>query len=166
MSDTIFLQRTIENARKSLALGGYPASSLIIDSNGVIVVEKVNEAITNNDPTAHGEIECIREVCQKLTTLDLTGFTLYATLEPCLMCISACYWARIRRVVFAVRKEVLDRNNYEGNFSYDGIIDKFNNTIELVHVQEHEEEAVDLLRQWETKFRKDWQYSNQKDNSK
>ncbi|MFQ5891514.1 MAG: nucleoside deaminase, partial [Candidatus Methanofastidiosia archaeon] len=57
------------------------------------------------DITAHAEIHAIRDACKKLNTIDLSGCVIYSTCEPCLMCFSACYWAKISKIVYGTRIE-------------------------------------------------------------
>lgn len=75
-------------------------------------------AVTH-DPTAHAEINAIRKVAMLLETDDLFNFTLYSTLEPCHMCLSAAAWARIPRVFFGAYKHDVDANLFDikGDFS-------------------------------------------------
>ncbi|MEM8501467.1 MAG: nucleoside deaminase, partial [Pseudomonadota bacterium] len=63
----------------------------------------VNRVVANCDPTSHGEIEAMRAAGRALGTWDLSGCTLYATCEPCKMCVAAMYWARIERLFYACR---------------------------------------------------------------
>ncbi len=99
--DDQFLARAIELARKAGSSGqGGPFGAVIV-RDGAIVAEGCNRVIAMNDPTAHAEIGAIRSACALLASYHLTGCTLYASSEPCPMCLSAAYWARIERIVFA-----------------------------------------------------------------
>ena len=68
---------------------------------GRIVAEGANRVTASCDPTAHAEIVAIRAAATALGRFSLEGLTLYASCEPCPMCLAACYWARLDRVVFA-----------------------------------------------------------------
>ena len=99
--DDRFLARAIELAARGSTLGeGGPFGAVIVHQ-GEIVSEGWNRVIVSKDPTAHAEIGAIRMACAALEHFHLHGCTLYASSEPCPMCLSAAYWARIERIVFA-----------------------------------------------------------------
>ena len=77
---------------------GDQAFGAIVVRNGVIVGEAPSRVVTNRDPTAHGEIEAIRDAARRLGTNDLTGCELYTSFRPCPMCETAASWARIARI--------------------------------------------------------------------
>jgi tRNA(Arg) A34 adenosine deaminase TadA len=79
--------------------GGPFGAVIVLD--GRIVGRGHNEVLHRNDPTAHAEIQAIREACAHLGSPSLEGCTLYATGEPCPMCLAAIHWARLDRVVYA-----------------------------------------------------------------
>ncbi|WP_434516070.1 nucleoside deaminase [Dechloromonas sp. ARDL1] len=100
-SDDVFLTRAVELARCGSEAGdGGPFGAVII-RDGQIIAESWNRVVADRDPTAHAEISAIRSACAQLGDFHLTGCTLYASSEPCPMCLAAAYWARIERVVFA-----------------------------------------------------------------
>ena len=99
--DDFFLARAIELAQKSSELGeGGPFGAVIV-REGKIIAEGWNRVVTSHDPTAHAEISAIRSACAAVDSFHLPNSTLYASSEPCPMCLSAAYWARIERIVFA-----------------------------------------------------------------
>ena len=99
--DDFFLARAIELAQKGSELGeGGPFGAVIV-REGKIIAEGWNRVVTSHDPTAHAEISAIRSVCATVDSFHLPNSTLYASSEPCPMCLSAAYWARIERIVFA-----------------------------------------------------------------
>lgn len=79
---------------------GGPFGCVIADSNGKIIGRGHNRVVKNNDPTAHGEIQAIRDACKYLSTFDLSDCVLYTTSEPCGMCLYACMWANIKTVYY------------------------------------------------------------------
>ncbi len=103
MNDKHFLNLAIEKARESLQSGGFPAGALVV-KNGEIVSSGISIGAKLNDPTSHAETSSIREACIKLKTTDLSGATLYASLQPCLMCFSVANWSGISRIVFGCKK--------------------------------------------------------------
>lgn len=99
--DALFLARAIELAKKGSELGeGGPFGALIV-CDGKIIAEAWNRVVASNDPTAHAEISAIRAACAAVNSFHLPNSTLYASSEPCPMCLSAAYWAHIERIVFA-----------------------------------------------------------------
>ena len=92
-----FMKKAIELSIKSVNNGGGPFGSVIVKGDKIIA-EGSNKVTSNNDPTAHGEIVAIREACKKLNNFSLNGCELYSTCEPCPMCLSAIYWARIDKI--------------------------------------------------------------------
>jgi guanine deaminase len=99
--DDQFLARAITLAQQGSENGeGGPFGAVIVH-DGKIIAEGWNRVVASGDPTAHAEISAIRSACAALGNFHLTGCTLYASSEPCPMCLSAAYWARIERIVFA-----------------------------------------------------------------
>ena len=96
-----FMRQAIAAALAGVRTGeGGPFGAAVVRGSEVLAVA-CNRVISRNDPTAHAEIEAIRAACGRLRTFDLTGCELYATCEPCPMCLAAAYWARVTRVVHA-----------------------------------------------------------------
>ena len=99
--DDYFLARAVELAARGSEAGeGGPFGAVIV-RDGKIVAEGWNRVVASHDPTAHAEIGAIRAACIDSGDFHLHGCTLYASSEPCPMCLSAAYWARIGRIVFA-----------------------------------------------------------------
>ncbi|MBF0170560.1 MAG: nucleoside deaminase [Nitrospinae bacterium] len=95
------LARAVELARTGMEAGaGYPFGAVIVKA-GVVVAEAHNRVLANHDPTAHAEIEALRLAGRTLATHDLTGCVLYASGEPCPMCLGAIYWSGIVEVYYA-----------------------------------------------------------------
>jgi tRNA(adenine34) deaminase len=97
--DTGFIRRALELARQAAAAGEIPVGAVLV-LNGEVVGEGSNSPISRADPTAHAEIQAIRDAAGKLSNYRLPGTTLYVTLEPCAMCVGAILHARVARVVF------------------------------------------------------------------
>jgi guanine deaminase len=98
--DEKFLQQAIRISENNVENGEGPFGA-VLTKDGVIMSSAGNRVISSNDPTAHAEINVIREAAEKLKTFDLSGCTIYCSCEPCPMCLSAIYWARIDRIVYA-----------------------------------------------------------------
>lgn len=103
-TDAIYLKKAIEIACLSVEQNGGPFGAIIVKDNQIIGTGN-NQVTQNNDPTAHAEIMAIRDACNTLNNFSLEGCTLYSSCEPCPMCMSAIYWSRLERVVFAATEQ-------------------------------------------------------------
>ena len=112
-----FMKRAIELSIKSVNNGGGPFGSVIVKGDKIIA-EGSNKVTSNNDPTAHGEIVAIREACKKLNNFSLNGSELYSTCEPCPMCLSAIYWARIDKIYYANTREDARKIDFDDSLIY------------------------------------------------
>jgi tRNA(Arg) A34 adenosine deaminase TadA len=92
-----FARRAIELRRQAEARGDQPYGAVVV-KDGRIVGEGVSAVIARGDPTAHAEMEAIREAARRLGTRDLGGAELYGSSRACLMCETAAYWARVSRM--------------------------------------------------------------------
>ena len=103
------MRRALELASYAVESGcGGPFGAVVARADGdapgaprAIWAEGYNRVLVDDDPTAHAEIVAIRRACERLGSFQLAGFELYASCEPCPMCLSAALWARVDRVVFA-----------------------------------------------------------------
>jgi len=94
------MRRAIALGRRGMKAGhGGPFGAVVV-RRGAIVGEGWNRVVATGDPTAHGEIVAIRAACRRLARFRLSGCDLYTSGEPCPMCLSAIYWARIDRIFF------------------------------------------------------------------
>lgn len=100
MNEQAFLRRCIEIASTSVTTGGGPFGALIV-RDGEIVGESPNRVAVSNDPTAHAEVEAIRAAAWNLGDPHLGGCILFASCEPCPMCLAAALWAHVSGIVFA-----------------------------------------------------------------
>jgi tRNA(Arg) A34 adenosine deaminase TadA len=99
MNDEALMRRAIALACKAIEAGQMPVAA-VLARDGAIVAEAHNTVWRDTDPTAHAEMNCLRRAESLLKTIDLSGATIYATLEPCPMCLAAIHWARVDRAVF------------------------------------------------------------------
>jgi guanine deaminase len=93
----------------------------VIAAGDEVVATGVNRVTTELDPTAHAEICAIREACRKLGRFSLQGCTLYSSCEPCPMCLSAIYWARLDGLCFAASRQDAARAGFDDSFLYEQI---------------------------------------------
>jgi guanine deaminase len=120
-SKLLYMDLAVEQADESVRVGGGPFGAVIVDRNNIIIAKAHNEVVLNCDPTAHAEIQCIRYACSKMRTHDLTGCTLYSSCEPCSMCLSAIYWARIDKIYYGNTREDAKDIGFDDSFIYDEI---------------------------------------------
>ena len=107
---------SIENIDK----GGGPFGAVIVKDDEIIATG-VNTVTLSNDPTAHAEVSAIRNACKKLSTFKLTGCTVYSSCEPCPMCLSALYWAGVKKIYYGNTKEDAAAIDFSDKFIYDEI---------------------------------------------
>ncbi|HSI87923.1 MAG TPA: nucleoside deaminase [Pyrinomonadaceae bacterium] len=113
-----FMLRAIELARSGMeANAGGPFGSVVVN-NGRIVGEGNNRVTSTNDPTAHAEIVAIREACRHLDTFELAGSVIYASCEPCPMCLAAIYWSRAERIYIACDRNDAARAGFDDAYIY------------------------------------------------
>lgn len=94
----------------------------VIVKNNVIIARGNNQVVSTNDPTAHAEINAIRNACRHLGAFQLDGCQLYASCEPCPMCLGAIYWARPERVFYACTRADAARIGFDDQFIYEEIM--------------------------------------------
>lgn len=111
------MRRAIELSLRNVAEGGGPFGA-VVARGGEIVAEGVNRVTAQCDPTAHAEVAAIRAAARKLGTFDLSGCDIYASCEPCPMCLGAIYWARLDRLFYAATKDDAARAGFDDAFIY------------------------------------------------
>jgi len=99
-----WMELAIQQARLAEKIDEVPVGAVLVQDDQLIASAH-NQPITNNDPTAHAEIQLLRKAGEKLNNYRLPNTTLYVTLEPCTMCLGAMIHARISRVVFGAYDE-------------------------------------------------------------
>jgi guanine deaminase len=96
---------------------GGPFGAVVVSGNS-IVGRGCNQVTSTNDPTAHAEIVAIRDACKRLKTFELDECDLYTSCEPCPMCLSAIYWARLRKVFYGNTRKDAARIAFDDDFIY------------------------------------------------
>ena len=143
------MKRAIELSIESVNKGGGPFGCVIVKDEK-IVSEGSNKVTSSKDPTAHGEIVAIREACKKINNFSLSGFELYSSCEPCPMCLSAIYWARIDKVYFANTRQDAQKIDFDDSLIYS----EFQKNIDkrkIPMVQMMGSEALKAFELWEKK---------------
>lgn len=140
MDDAIRL--SVENIRR----GGGPFAAVVV-KNGMIVSAEGNSVTIDNDPTAHAEVNAIRSACRNLNTFDLSGCEIYASCEPCPMCLSAIYWAHIDRIYYAATREDAASIGFDDQMIYDEIPLRQSERM-IPGIQYCRDEALEAFREW------------------
>jgi guanine deaminase len=117
-TDREYLREAIQLARQGMEDGRGGPFGCVIVKDGQVIGKGCNKVTSSNDPTAHAEIIAIRDACRLLGHYQLTGCTLYASCEPCPMCLGAIYWARPKRVVYAATREQAAAAGFDDAFIY------------------------------------------------
>jgi guanine deaminase len=119
--DTIYLERAVDLAREHmrLSLGG-PFGAVIVKDDRILA-EGANQVTSHNDPTAHAEVVAIRRACAEIADFSLKGATIYASCEPCPMCLASIYWARIDRIVYANSRSEAAEIGFDDAFLYEEV---------------------------------------------
>lgn len=99
--DLTFLRHAADLSRRGMETGAGGPFGAVLVLDGQVVGEGWNRVTSTNDPTAHAEVVAIRDACARLHRFDLRGAVLYASCEPCPMCLAASLWARVDRIVYA-----------------------------------------------------------------
>lgn len=117
--DRKYLQMTIDKAVESVDNGGGPFAAAVVSPVGELVCLMNNTVTKSSDPTAHAEVNAIRYACSRIGSFSLKGYTIYASCEPCPMCLGAIYWAGISRIVYGAGAEDAAEVNFSDKFIYD-----------------------------------------------
>lgn len=143
------LRLAVNQAQKTMSEGlGGPFGACIIDPDGKVYVSS-NTVLGSHDPTAHAEVNVIREACRKKGTHDLTGCILYTSCYPCPMCLSAIIWANIKEVYYGASPEDAAKIGFRDDAMY-----RFINTgcvddkVLKLHEAEEKGDCIQLFDQY------------------
>jgi tRNA(Arg) A34 adenosine deaminase TadA len=121
MSGESFMRQAIGLSLEMMRSGKGGPFGAVIAKDGQPIAEGFNQVTSTNDPTAHAEVVAIRRACQALNTFDLTGCEIYTSCEPCPMCLSAIYWARLGKIYYANSRQDAGAIGFRDDFLYDEI---------------------------------------------
>jgi guanine deaminase len=147
--DGEYLRQAIELARQGVEAGlGGPFGCVIV-KDGEVIGKGCNGVTSTNDPTAHAEIVAIRDACRRLGQFQLTDCVVYASCEPCPMCLGAIYWARPKRVVYAATRQQAAAAGFDDALIYReiGVLEGERKIIFEQLTDEGAEEVFDLWRE-------------------
>lgn len=148
MSDTQCLQIAIARSKESATAGSFPAGA-------VIVAEDLGEPPTystisgNTADFRHAELKAIEGVVKQLQR-NLDGVILYASMEPCIMCLTAAYWSGIRKIVYAIPKSRVKADYYGTELTTEEVNSKLLEPLDIIHLEELEEQALLVVHDWES----------------
>jgi guanine deaminase len=141
-----FMREAIALSIENISKGGGPFGAVIV-RDGKIISTGVNRVTANTDPTAHAEINAIREASLKLATFDLAGCEIYSSCEPCPMCLGAIYWAHLDKLYYGNTKTDAKNIGFDDSFIYDEIDLKPENR-KVKTTQLLPEEAIKAFETW------------------
>lgn len=119
MTDTLFMEKAIELALNNVLTNqGGPFGAVVVKDGKIVGVGR-NQVTGTNDPTAHAEVQAIRDACRNLNDFQLNDCEIYTSCEPCPMCIGAIYWARPKAVYYACTKQEAAKIGFDDQFIYD-----------------------------------------------
>ncbi len=130
---------------------GGPFGAAIIDQNGKIISVSSNSVLKDHDPTAHAEMNAIRQAGELLGTHDLTGCTLITTAYPCPMCLSAIIWANIKHVIYGCRPNDADSIGFRDAFIYRFMRDEHPDKKLLILDEKYRDECLLLFKEYNEK---------------
>lgn len=148
--ENVFMGRAIQLSVENVRSGrGGPFGAIVV-RNGTIIGEGTNQVTSTNDPTAHAEMLAIREACKKLGVFSLESCEIYASCEPCPMCLAAIYWAHLTRIYFANLAEDASKIGFDDSLIYREIAQsQSHRTIPMIQLMR--DEALAAFREWQAK---------------
>lgn len=144
-----YMREAIDLSINNIDNDGGPFGAVIV-KDGKIIARGVNRVTSNIDPTAHAEVNAIREASKSLGTFDLSGCEIYSSCEPCPMCLGAIYWARLDKLYFANTKQDAKDIEFDDSFIYEELdlpIEKR----KIPTIQMLREEALAAFNKWKNK---------------
>ncbi len=142
-----FMSHALDLALKGAQAGaGGPFAGVVV-KDGKIIGQAFNQVIANQDPTAHGEVMAIRDACKKVKSFSLAGCDLYTTGEPCPMCLSAAYWAKIKRIFYGFSVQDATAIDFEDEYQFN----EFKKPIaqrKVPEIQVMRKEALELTKKF------------------
>ena len=113
-----FMRRAIQLSIESVKHGGGPFGAVIV-KEGKIIAEAANRVTLDNDPTAHAEVNAIRQAARSLGRFDLSGCDIYTSCEPCPMCLGAIYWAHLDHIYYGCNRRDAADAGFDDEFIYE-----------------------------------------------
>ncbi len=147
MEDKNFIRLAIEIAIRNVDEGGGPFGAVIV-KDGTVIASSGNRVTLNNDPTAHAEILAIRDAASITGSWDLSGCEIYASCEPCPMCLGAIYWAHLDKIHYACTHEDAKNAGFDDSFIYRELqLKPFRRAIAMQQCMR--DEGLKVFKKWE-----------------
>lgn len=148
-TDRKFMRIAAKLAEDNVDNGGGPFGAVIV-RDGEIIATGVNTVTLSNDPTAHAEVNAIRNACSKENTFSLTACIVYSSCEPCPMCLSALYWAGVERVFYGNTQEDAENIDFSDKFIYEELAKpKKYRRLPTIHIAD--EHSIRAFEKWAAK---------------
>jgi guanine deaminase len=153
-ADADYLRTAIELSCRALEDQGKTPFGAILVIDGEVISEGTNSVIELLDPSAHAEVMALRNAARKLQRHQLPGSVLYSSSEPCPMCLTACYWARVSRVVFGATSYDVATYGFEDLRLYRELATNIEqrSLTEVSAGESLRSAAADVLRKWAENF--------------
>ena len=149
MTDKLLMKKAIALSIENVKRGGGPFGA-VIAKGGKIISTGVNQVTKSNDPTAHAEINAIRKAARKLGTFDLSGCEIFASCEPCPMCLGAIYWAHLDKLYYGNAKTDAKEIGFDDSFIYDELeLNPENRKVSMQRLLP--DEAIIAFEDWKNK---------------
>jgi len=148
-----YMKKACELASRSVTRGCGPFGAVIVDNETKEIIGNGHNMVAmHNDPTLHAEIVAIRDACRTLNTFKLDNCVLYTSCEPCPMCLSAAYWARIQTIYYGNTKTDAKNIGFDDEFIYEELkkVSK-ERYIKMIHMEECNLEAKKAFEEWNEK---------------
>jgi guanine deaminase len=148
-----YMQEACDLASLSIMRNSGPFGAIIVKNDTQEIIGKGHNMVTlKNDPTLHAEMVAIRDACNTLDDFKLEGCTLYTSCEPCPMCLSAAYWARIPTIYYSNTKIDAKNIGFDDAFIYEELNkDTKDRSIQMIHLEESREYAKKAFDEWKIK---------------
>lgn len=146
LSKNEIMKLGVDRAFETMSQGiGGPFGAVIVKDGEVISVAS-NSVLADHDPTAHAEVNAIREACKKLGTHDLTGCTIFCTSEPCPMCLSAIIWANMKKAIYGCTATDAAEIGFRDDYIYQFIRDNCSDESVLELSNENRDTCIELFK--------------------
>lgn len=143
------MKLALERAKETMNANiGGPFGAAVVDKEGNVIAVSSNSVLRDNDPTAHAEVNAIRDAGKKLNTYDLKDCVLYTTAYPCPMCLSAIIWSNIKEIYYGCTLEDADKIGFRDDFMYHFINENCSNEEILKINPLDRDECMTLLEEY------------------
>lgn len=147
--DSKYMDLAAQLSYENIDKGGGPFGAVIV-KDGEVISTGVNQVTLLNDPTAHAEVSAIRSACKKLNNFQLKDCIVYSSCEPCPMCLSALYWAGVKKIFYGNTKEDAAKIDFSDKFIYEEI-DRSPSKRHLPGIHVDSSKTIKAFEKWASK---------------